>query len=250
MYLPQETVVKTRRAKRQGKSPPRGDQTRQRLLEAGIEAFAQFGPEEVGIRRLAAAAGVNSSALSYYFGGKEGYYRAVLRFLIDTVGRSIREAAEAAAQSFRRQPDSTTARQLLRRFMRTVVTVVLTKPYAEAAAAIIWRELLRPSSGFSIVYERMIRPVHELITELTAAAMGTDPDDPQAVLLAHSLWGQAAIFRLGFHVLRRRLKWRGRRLSQEWVDRIADTVEAMVAQLFSSDTPAGTKRNRRRASLP
>jgi AcrR family transcriptional regulator len=242
--------VKARTTKHRGKSVPRGDQTRQRLLEAGIEAFAQFGPEEVGIRRLAAAAGVNSAALSYYFGGKEGYYRAVLRFLINTVGRSIREAAEAAEQSLRRQPDSASARQLLCQFMRTLVTVVLTKPYAEAAAAIIWRELLRPSSGFSIVYERMIRPVHEVITRLTAAAMGTQPDDPQAVLLAHTLWGQAAIFRLGFHVLRRRLKWRGRRLSQEWVDRIADTVEAMVARLFSSDTPAESEHSRSRTLLP
>ncbi len=241
--------MRTRRAKREEKSPARGDQTRQRLLEAGIEAFAQFGPEEVGIRRLAAAAGVNSAALSYYFGGKEGYYRAVLRFLIDTVGRSIREAAEAAEESFRRQPDSNTARQLLCQFMRTVVTVVLTNPHAEAAAAIIWRELLRPSSGFPIVYERMIRPVHEVITELTAGAMGTDRDDPQVILLAHILWGQAAIFRLGFHVLRRRLKWRGRRLSKEWVERIADTVEEMVARLFSWDTSGGTKRSRSRALL-
>lgn len=209
---------------------PRGEQTRQRLLEAGIKAFARFAPEEVGIRRLAAAAGVNSAALSYYFGGKEGYYRAVLRYLAESVGRSIREAADSAVEALSAHPGPENARRLLCRLLRTVVTIVLTNAHAEAAAAIVWRELLRPSSGFPIVYEQMIRPVHESLTKLTAAAMNINEHEPEAVLLAHSLWGQVAIFRLGFHVLRRRLKWPARSLSAEWVERIADSVERLAAR--------------------
>lgn len=208
--------------------------TRQRLLKAGIEAFARFGPEEVGIRRLASAAGVNSAALSYYFGGKQGYYRAVLRHLVQEIGGLIREAAATARASLDSSPNPQSACDALRSLIRQVVRSVLTKPQAEAVAAIIWRELLRPSSGFDIVYRQMIRPVHEVITELVAAAMATTPDDPDALLLAHSLWGQVAIFRLGFHVLRRRLKLRESRLSQEWIERICNTIDEVVMRLLLS----------------
>jgi len=117
--------------------------------------------------------------------------------------------------------------------MRDVVQAVLTKPQAEAVAAIVWRELLRPSSGFDIVYEQMIRPVHEVITELVAAGMATERSNPDAVLLAHTLWGQVAIFRLGFHVLRRRLKLRGRRLSKDWIERICTTIDAVATRLLA-----------------
>lgn len=210
----------------------KGERTRQRLLEAGIEAFARFGPEEVGIRRLAAAAGVNSAALSYYFGGKDGYYRAVLRYLADGVGAIIRRSAVAARGDPAEPLSPEAAREALRAFLRRFVVTVLTEPRAEATAAIVWRELLRPSEGFEIIYARLIRPVHEILTELAAAALQTSPRDPQAILLAHSLWGQAAIFRIGFHVLRRRLRRRGRRLSQDLIATIADVADTVVLRLL------------------
>lgn len=227
---------------KQGLKPKRtedarkGERTRRRLLDAGIEAFARFGPEEVGIRRLAAAAGVNSAALSYYFGGKDGYYRAVLRYLADGVGATIRESAVAArgVPGEPRSPEA--AREALRAFLRRFVVTVLTEPHAEAVAAIVWRELLRPSGGFEIIYTRIIRPVHEIMTELAATALRTTPRDPQAILLAHSLWGQAAIFRIGFHVLRRRLGRRGRRLSQDLIATIADMADTVVLRLLPGRT--------------
>lgn len=208
------------------KKPRRKENTtRQELLKAGIEVFAQFGPDEVGIRRLAGAAGANSAALSYYFGGKDGYYRAVLRYLTQEVMGSLQHLAAAARAEMEASSSPRRAREVLRRFVRGFIEVVLSKPQAEAVAVIVWRELLRPSYGFPILYERVIRPVHELLTELVARATRRAPEDPAAVLLAHSLWGQAAIFRIGFHVLRRRLGLRGRGLSRQWVARITETVD-------------------------
>ncbi len=210
--------------------------SRQRLLDAGIEAFARFGPEEVGIRRLAAAAGVNSAALSYYFGGKEGYYRAVLRYLAEGVGATIRESARAARGDPAEPLDPEAAHQALRAFLRRFVVTILSEPQAEAVAAIVWRELLRPSGGFEIVYARIIRPVHETLTELSAAALQTTPSDPRAIILAHSLWGQAAMFRVGFHVLRRRLRHSTRRLPQDLVAMITDMLDTVILRVLPAQT--------------
>lgn len=52
---------------------------RSRLLEVGTQLFAERGLHGVSIRALSQAAGVSISMISYYFGGKEGLYAAVLQ---------------------------------------------------------------------------------------------------------------------------------------------------------------------------
>jgi len=52
-----------------------------RLLEAASEEFARHGYAGARIRHIVDAAQVNLAAVNYYFGGKEGLYRATLRFL-------------------------------------------------------------------------------------------------------------------------------------------------------------------------
>jgi len=51
---------------------------RENIIAAAVPLFAAKGLNGVSVRELAAAAGVNLSMISYYFGGKEGLYAAVL----------------------------------------------------------------------------------------------------------------------------------------------------------------------------
>ena len=60
------------------KVPPHEAGSREKLLEVAVHLFAQKGLDGVSTRDLAREAGLNISLISYYFGGKEGLYRAVL----------------------------------------------------------------------------------------------------------------------------------------------------------------------------
>ncbi len=51
---------------------------RQRILDAAVRLFAQKGFAAVGVREIAAEAGVNISMISYYFEGKVGILRAIM----------------------------------------------------------------------------------------------------------------------------------------------------------------------------
>ena len=51
---------------------------KEKLLTAATRLFAEKGFAGVSIRQLTEAAGVNSAMISYYYGGKEGLYEAVL----------------------------------------------------------------------------------------------------------------------------------------------------------------------------
>ena len=74
--------------------------TRQALLRAGEELFAERGFDGVPIEDLADRAGVNKALISYHFGGKRGLYAAILRSTFASMAERLR-AIEAAAPGAR-----------------------------------------------------------------------------------------------------------------------------------------------------
>lgn len=54
-----------------------GEQTRERLLLAGLRLFAEKGYAQTSTREIAAAAQANIAAIAYYFEGKAGLYRTL-----------------------------------------------------------------------------------------------------------------------------------------------------------------------------
>lgn len=62
---------------------------RDRLMEVSRKLFAEHGLEGTSTRDISKASGLNVSLISYYFGGKEGLYKAVIdKFAEDTLSRS------------------------------------------------------------------------------------------------------------------------------------------------------------------
>lgn len=60
---------------------------RANIISATTPLFAEKGFTGVGVRELSIAAGVNISMISYYFGGKQGLYAAVLNEQFATLHR-------------------------------------------------------------------------------------------------------------------------------------------------------------------
>ena len=54
-----------------------GAEARNRLLDAALALFAEKGFAKTSTREIAQAAQVNIASISYYFGDKEGLYKAV-----------------------------------------------------------------------------------------------------------------------------------------------------------------------------
>lgn len=59
------------------------ERTKRKLLDAALSEFAANGYEGARVGAIAARAGVNKQLISYYFGGKEGLYRAMEREWLD-----------------------------------------------------------------------------------------------------------------------------------------------------------------------
>lgn len=109
--------------------------TQDKLVAAAISLFALKGYAAVSIREIAKAADVNVSSVSYYFRGKEGLYRAILR-----------EHAEAVAAAVF-AGDSLSPEARLRHYAKAVCTIHAQRPFV---TRFLLSELLNPTSALDI----------------------------------------------------------------------------------------------------
>src|SRR5580700_99658 len=103
----------------------RGEDTRERLIEAALKIFGELGFEGASTRALADAAGANLAAIPYHFGSKQGLYRAAAEFIVEHTGREIlptisRIKQVLAAKRLSRHEAAQLLQQLLERFSAIV----------------------------------------------------------------------------------------------------------------------------------
>lgn len=105
-----------------------GPEARERILEEGTRLFAEKGFTPTTVRDIAAAADVNLALIHYYFGNKEGLYRAIFEKHVAAVGRVLEDASSEG-----------TSRERLESFVRAYAHFLCTHPHF---ARIIQQEIL------------------------------------------------------------------------------------------------------------
>lgn len=93
---------------------PRAEQTRQKLLDAGVFLFAQDGYNATSTRQIETQAGVQRNLMSYHFGSKEAFWKECMRRLFK---RMTTKLEPAVTQSRDIEP-AERIRFLIRQFVR------------------------------------------------------------------------------------------------------------------------------------
>lgn len=180
---------------------------KERLLDAAIKIFAIHGFEGASTRMLVKEAGVNISAIPYYFGGKEGLYEAVIEHIMSI---ALEKRGEKAAQIRAALDDGQLTREkgteLLHEFIRGFAAFLLSAQASPYIGQIIIREQMLPTPVFDLLYDGMMNPMHKTVTRLVAYLAGMDEDSEQAVLCAHAIFGQLAFFKTHREMALRRLQ--------------------------------------------
>lgn len=214
-------------------SSPRGDQTRQRLLQAAVDIFGRQSFDSTTTRQLADAAGVNLSAIPYYFGGKQGLYNAVAEEIAEYLEQHSRPLIGTVREILDRKsrPERAQLLDALHGFMADFTRVLVGDAVKPTQISFIIHEQLKPSSAFERIYGAAMQPLHMALGELVARLVGADSaQDQRAVLISHTLIGQALGFIVARSTLLRRLE--RQELDAEIRSRIVVTVADMsVASL-------------------
>jgi AcrR family transcriptional regulator len=178
-----------------------------RLLSAGVELFGTSGPEAVGTRALAQAAGVQMSAIRYHFGGKDGLYLACARHIADEMSRRVAPVLARADEICSTDGGPEDAKSAVLAILSGFVSIMMGDDVAPIARFIV-REQMQPTAAFDALYQGAMRSVIDRVGNLLqrVAVRPLDGDELRARTVA--LMGQVLAFRFARATLMRATGWR------------------------------------------
>jgi AcrR family transcriptional regulator len=155
-------------------------ETRERILEAAADIFAERGQREATVREIVTRARANLAAVNYHFGDKAALYAAVLE-------REMRAAhADHALERAEGTPE-----ERLRAFVEGFLRRVTDRN--SRAGRLMSREMIEPTSALDRLVERVLRPIYGrlvvLVRELRVMPL------PRAELAAKSILGQILFYK-------------------------------------------------------
>lgn len=208
--------------------PPRGEATRQALIQAGLTLFGEYGFQGTSTRMLAQKAGANISAIPYYFEGKAGLYQAVVEYIAERFASHIEPSYHDIAQALENgTPSSAQAEQAINHLLSNLATLFVASDEPKSWALIIIREQMKPSTAFDCIYQGAMKRLHSTLSTLIAARVGLTADSQEAWIRAYTLIGQILIFLSGREAVLRGLGVR--QFSSAQITLIYQILQAQVA---------------------
>ena len=210
--------------------PAPGSDTRERLLEAGLRLFATRGYDSVTTRQLTKAAEVNIAAIAYHFGGKRELYQAVVERLVVETEPVFGPVVAGLTQGVQRaRGDRAALARVAAHLTEGLLHGFVGDQRMRWRVALVTREYAEPSDAFRILFEGRIEPLHKAVTELAAAAIGHDAEEPESVVRAHAVAGQIIVFFIARAVIWARLGW-----DSYTAERLAMVVRVVTASVLGS----------------
>ncbi len=218
----------------------RGDDARRRLIDAAIEAFGERGFEGTSTRMLAEKAEVNLAAILYYFGGKEGLYRAAAQHIVDrTVEQMLAVTAEIESALKTAPLSRSDALRLLHGFLNTFATLIISPGEADAWSQFVMREQIHPGAAFEILYDGFMRKALELCTALLGCLLNQPKTDTALRIRAQAIMGQILFFRTSRTANLRGLGWK--EFTGERVKLIQSVLRDNVDRIVSKRKPGALR---------
>ncbi|MBY8609009.1 CerR family C-terminal domain-containing protein [Burkholderia arboris] len=221
----------------------RGDETRQRIIEAAIELFGERGFAGASTREIAAMAGVNAPALQYYFENKEGVYRACVETIAENGWEVFAPAVGHAWAMLDADADVDVLIDAFIGLLRALSDRMFTAPKTMNQRMFFAREQggQEPASASEILMTRMRKPLNDVSAALIGRISGRPGDDPVTRLRALSLFGQLTVFHIAQRSALQLLDWEafeGERAAL-LIETIADQTRVLLGQWHAQrDVPA------------
>ena len=138
--------------------------TRQQLLEAAGQVFAEHGYRAATVREICLRAGANVASIHYHFGDKEKLYIEVLRY-------AHRREAELKPALFH-SDESLPPEEQLKQFVHSIFLQLLDPGNVAWDRKLLLREMVEPTIGLDVVMSDRIRPMSKHVREIVREIIG------------------------------------------------------------------------------
>ena len=218
-----------------------GFEARNRLLDAALALFAEKGFAKTSTREIALAAQVNIASISYYFGDKQGLYKAVFTDPRSNPGVTP-DLIDDATQPLRWS---------LNNLMRSFVEPLKQDHLLQQCMKLHFREMLEPTGVWQNEVESNIKPAHAALVSALCRHLGLAKADDDIHTLAFSISGLGVMLHIGCDVvtaIRPQLV-----ASHAALDRYSDRLVAYAMALTEAEAqrralPAAPPRSNRKPS--
>jgi len=183
------------------------DPSRDRLLAAAVEIFAERGFRDATVREICAKADVNAASVNYYFGGKEKLYAEALGFAFQQAN-ALYPMAEAMDASL--PPEVR-----LTGYVRVFLLKLLDETTLGHHTNLVAHEIAQPTSALNGIIQSAIAPQVELMREVVSALLGPG-------------WNQADIHRFILSIIGQCLMYKH---SRSVIDHLCPEVVASPAEI-------------------
>jgi len=191
------------------------DETKQKLIEAAGEVFADVGFENATVREICSRAGANIAAVNYHFRDKLGLYTEVLKSAM---------MAQQAATPNTDMGHPSDPRAGLKKLIHDWLGRMTEGNKRAWLARIMAHEMTHPTPALDHVVQAM-GPNYLQFRKLVGEIIGRDPDDVRTRMCVHSVVGQVLQYTQSRPMLER--LWPGLDLDNEKERRaIADHIVA------------------------
>jgi AcrR family transcriptional regulator len=176
-------------------TPGRGEDTARRILLAAIEVFAEEGYDGASTRSLASRAGVNAPAIQYYFGSKEGLYRAVIAHIANLVEARLAPVAQRIATALAGEPTPPELTALLLDLLDGFLDLVACRGIPEAAALMLARAEIENAAALDALQQAVLRLAFGPAIAVIARLLGLAESDEEVKIRTFTIFGQALVFK-------------------------------------------------------
>lgn len=215
----------------------KGDETRQRILDAALRSFGEDSFKVVTTRRIAETADVSLPTLQYYFGDKEGLYRACAEAIVERYRGDTSAAATLAAKALKGKIPAETARAHLKAVIGALAGFLVGSREAERWTQFVAREVREPGPAFEIIYENLWRPGVDLTARLIARILGRPADDQGARIRALLLISSVMAFQPGRSISLRTMHWSA--VGPEELALVLSSLNAQIESIGREAAPTG-----------
>lgn len=211
-------------------------ETRGRLLTVGTRLFAENGLKGVSIRELCAEAGANIAAVHYYFGGKEGLYRAIFEDTLDEDESRFQVAMDNINTVIdNANGDRNQLGVALELYIKTFFARFPLNERKRWFSVLVMRELSFPGQGFDLICERRAKPSQQVLSRIVAAAGGIDENSEVARLQAHALNGTIMGVIISRNILLRTMQWQD--FTPDKLTNLLDVISKLLYSALSLTPP-------------
>ena len=222
--------------RRQSRSvrPVASERTRERLIDAAGEMFAELGFHHTTVRQICERAGANIAAVNYHFRDKTGLYTEVVR---QSMHAAHLDAVRAAFDQ------DAPAEVIMRAVIKTRLESLRGLDLGDWHFRIFAHELAKPTPAIDVVVNEAIRPLYLRMCKLIASLLGLPPDHQKTRLCAQSIIGQILFYAFARPVISRLSP--DMKMTAAQIDLIADHITefslAYLRQASSTSRRTRTK---------